>query len=91
MASVANNVTSVSTDKAIFDAAVGMLSKFAKPGQKITRDTEIMADLEIDSLAVMDFVMEMEDRFDISISLDVIPRIRTVGDLVREIETIRKG
>ncbi|MGF1462852.1 MAG: acyl carrier protein [Maricaulaceae bacterium] len=65
------------------------LERFRRPDQSVRPDTDIMADLDIDSVAVMDVMMELEDTFDISVPLEVIPRIRTVADLAAEIEAIR--
>lgn len=51
-------------------------------GEKpITGDTMIAKDLTIDSLAIMDMVMELEDRFDISIPMNVVAEIHTVDQL----------
>ncbi|QJE72468.1 acyl carrier protein [Aerophototrophica crusticola] len=55
----------------------------------ITTDTNITRDLGLDSLAVMDFVMVLEDRFDISIPLERIAEVETVGDLARTIRELR--
>ena len=56
-------------------------------GEKpITGDTVIAKDLTIDSLAIMDMVMELEDRFDVSIPMSVIAEIHTVDQLA---DTIR--
>jgi acyl carrier protein len=44
--------------------------------------TNIVRELGLDSVAIMDFVMEMEDRLDISVPLDRIAEVETVGDLV---------
>lgn len=53
-----------------------------RTGEKpITGDTVITKDLTIDSLAVMDMVMELEDRFDISIPMNVVAEIYTVDEL----------
>jgi acyl carrier protein len=54
-------------------------------------DTRIVDDLELDSLAVMNFVMAVEDRYDISIPLDRIAEVQTVGDLVAVVERLRQG
>ncbi len=43
--------------------------------------TVITKDLNIDSLAVMDMVMELEDRFDVSIPMNVVAEIHTVDEL----------
>ena len=46
-------------------------------GEKpITGETNIAHDLAIDSLAVMDIVMALEDQFDVSIPLNAWPRSR---------------
>ena len=44
-------------------------------------ETVISKDLTIDSLAVMDMVMELEDRFDVSIPMNVVAEIHTVDEL----------
>lgn len=53
-------------------------------------DTSITQDLGLDSLAVMNFVMALEDRFDLSIPMDKIVDVETVGDLASVIETLRR-
>ena len=53
----------------------------------IRGETVIAKDLAIDSLAVMDMVMELEDRFDVSIPMNVVAEIQTVDELA---ETILK-
>ncbi len=58
---------------------------------KIDDQTDIVEDLGMDSLAVMNFVMAIEDFYDISIPLDRIAQIRTVGDLVHSVEGLRRG
>jgi acyl carrier protein len=60
----------------------------AKPVQ-VTPETRIVEDLEMDSLAVMNFVMAVEDHYDISIPLDRVAEVQTVGDLVQAIEQLR--
>lgn len=57
----------------------------------VTDATDIARDLELDSLAVMDFVMALEDQYDISIPLDRIAEVRTIGDLVEVISALRAG
>lgn len=58
-------------------------------GQIITASTVISKDLTVDSLAVMDMVMELEDRFDISIPMNMVVEIRTVGELADTILALR--
>ena len=59
-------------------------------GEKpITGETAIAKDLTIDSLAIMDMVMELEDRFDVSIPMSVIAEIHTVDQLADTIQDLR--
>ena len=53
-------------------------------------DTDIARDLDIDSLALMNMVMELEDTFDMSIPLDRLAQVRTVGDLSGLIGDLRR-
>ena len=48
----------------------------------------IVSDFGMDSMAVMDFCMALEDRFDVSIPLDKMAEIESVQDLWRTIETL---
>ncbi len=47
----------------------------------IGRDTNIVRDLKLDSIAVMDFIMELEMKFNTVVPLDAIADVQTVGDL----------
>jgi acyl carrier protein len=58
---------------------------------QITDSTDIVEDLGMDSLGVMNFVMAIEDFYDISIPLDRIAQIETVGDLIHAVEDLRSG
>jgi acyl carrier protein len=58
---------------------------------KINNRTDIVQDLGMDSLGVMNFVMAIEDFYDISIPLDRIAQIQTVGDLIHAVDDLRSG
>ena len=69
----------------IFDTLRGSLGKPVE----LTDNTNIANDLGLDSVAVMDFVMEVEDRLDISVPLDRIAEVETLGDLVTAIRGLK--
>jgi acyl carrier protein len=58
-----------------------LLAPFNADGKALSAETDIPAELNIDSVGVMDFIMEVEDHFDVEIPLNVIAETRTVGDL----------
>lgn len=65
----------------IQDAIVGELQKITRGAAMVDGRTNIARDLGLDSLAVMDLVMALEDHFDISIPLDKIAETETVQQL----------
>ncbi|MCH9748652.1 MAG: acyl carrier protein [Alphaproteobacteria bacterium] len=55
----------------------------------IASETNIVRDLSLDSLAVMDLVMALEDYFDISIPLDRIADTETVFQLAGVVQSLQ--
>lgn len=60
-----------------------LLQKFNSKNIELTENTDISTDLNIDSVAVMDFIMEVEDAYDIDIPLNVLSETRTMADLAK--------
>ena len=60
---------------------LNLLEPFNKKGIQITGDTKLNSDLEIDSVSAMDLIMEIEDRFEIDIPINLVSDIETVNDL----------
>ncbi len=54
--------------------------------ESVTMDSDILDDLEADSLDIVDLVMSLEDEFHLEVPDDQIENFRTVGDVVRYIE-----
>ncbi len=44
--------------------------------------TDLFTDLGMDSLAALELLVALEDRFDVDIDTDDAQRIRTIGDIV---------
>ena len=59
-----------------------LIEPFNKKSVAITDATTFAGDMEFDSLTVMDFVAEIEDEFDIIISMNAQAEIETYGQLV---------
>ena len=58
------------------------IEPFNKKGAEITEATRFAQDLEWDSLTVLDFVANVEDEFDVIITMNMQAEIETVGQLV---------
>ena len=52
----------------------------------IKREDRLFEDLHADSANVMIMVMDVEEAFNITVDDDVLPKIRTVGDVVSYLE-----
>ncbi len=66
----------------IFRDICALLQPLNKEGIELTRETRISADLNVDSMAIMDFIMEVEDRYDIDIPLNDLSDIYSIDQLV---------
>ena len=75
-----------SDSKPTYEVLCELLQPFNSAGVALQPTTDISADLNIDSVSVMDFVMEVEDRFDIDIPLNVLSETRTLNDLVAVVD-----
>ena len=58
---------------------------------EVTAHTDVVRDLKLDSLASMDFIMALEQRFDTLIPMDRMADIRTVGDLATLLRSQARG
>lgn len=64
--------------------------KLGVPEAKVTEDASFVNDLGADSLDVVEFVMEVEKEFDITIPDEEAAKLATVGDAVKYIEAHKK-
>ena len=73
----------------LFDKVTAMIVPFNKKGVAVTAETRFAQDLEWDSLTVLDFVANVEDEFDVIITMNMQAEIETVGQLVDALERLR--
>lgn len=66
-----------------------LIEPFNKKGVEITDSTTFANDLEFDSLTVMDFVAEIEDEFDVIISMNQQAEIENYGQLVAAVHKLQ--
>ena len=53
--------------------------------------SQIVGGLGLDSVAVLDFIMDVEDRFNISIPLDRVADVQTIAELSNAIEGLKRA
>lgn len=54
--------------------------------EKITMESSIVGDLNIDSIGMIDLIMELEDEYGIEFDEDDADKIKTIGDVVEYIQ-----
>jgi acyl carrier protein len=78
------------TDRTETEAKVmALIEPFNKKGDEVTEATRFAQDLEWDSLTVLDFVANIEDEFDIIITMNQQAEIETVGQLIDAVGKLR--
>jgi acyl carrier protein len=66
-----------------------LIESFNQKGVAVDEATRFAQDLEWDSLTVLDFVANVEDEFDVLISMNIQAEIETVGQLVDALEKLK--
>jgi acyl carrier protein len=79
-----NNATNIEAE------IVELLARRIPAGIHVSAQTQIVGGLGLDSVAILDFIMDVEDRFDISIPLDRVAEVQTIAELSRAIEALRR-
>jgi len=51
-------------------------------------DLDLVNDLGLDSVKVMEILESLEDSFDISVPINILPGVRTVNELAAEIQKL---
>ena len=72
----------------VIKEVIEILRPLVPEGQQVNAETDLVTDLGLDSLKVMKLVESVEDSFDISIPLNILPDIRTVSDFVLAIQKL---
>ena len=74
----------------ILAKTIELIEPFNKKGIAIGEGTRFAQDLEWDSLTVLDFVANIEDEFDVIITMNMQAEIETVGQLVDALRRLKE-
>ena len=77
-------------EKMDFEAVKNMIAEQLKVDPaEIKPESRLMEDLKADSANIMVLIMDMEDRFGITVEDDQIMKLKTVGDVVEYIAKVK--
>ncbi|MEE9273353.1 MAG: phosphopantetheine-binding protein [Robiginitomaculum sp.] len=79
---------STPTNEEIFAKICELLIPYNPKNKIITMQSGIVTDLEVDSTAVFDLIMGIEDFYDISIPMELVSDIKTIGELVSAVKRL---
>lgn len=66
-----------------------LLTRFLDQPADVALDTDFVSGLGLESVQVMEFVMEVEEAFDLAIDLDSLSNVRTLRDLAGIVTRLR--
>ena len=70
------------TDKKQIEQALQkILSGSVDSSVELASNTDFVSDLGLESIQVLEFIMEVEEHFDIAIDLESLSDVRTIGEL----------
>ena len=81
----------LSDNNSIEAGVIELLARRVRADTKVTADTRIVGELGLDSVAVLDFIQDVEDRFDLSIPLERVAEVQTIGELSVAIQTLKRA
>ncbi len=59
-----------------------------RKGLSLSETTDLVADMGLSSLEVMELIEKIEDHFDISIPLNILPDVNTIGELAKKVQEL---
>jgi acyl carrier protein len=72
----------------ILDQLFELILPYSEQPIELSEQTRIIDDVGLDSLKVMELVMQIEDNFDVSIPLNILPDVNTIGEFAKHLETL---
>lgn len=75
----------MASENEIIETLYGFLARFPKAAGKLGPDTKLADDLSLDSVNLMELLVEIEDHYDIGLPLNMMADITTIRELAAKI------
>jgi acyl carrier protein len=76
------------SEEEILDQLFELIRPYSEQSIVLSEQTRIMDDVGLDSMKVMELVMQIEDHFDVSVPLNILPDVTTIGEFAKNLETL---
>ena len=76
------------TKEEILDQLFELIRPYSGQAVELSEQTRIMDDVGLDSMQVMELVMQIEDHFDVSVPLNILPDVNTIGEFAKHLEAL---
>lgn len=83
---IAENAPTTNPSENVLGILCQKLEPFNSENVKLSADTDIAKELNIDSVAILELVFELEEYFDVSVPINALADISTIGELAALIE-----
>jgi acyl carrier protein len=74
---------------AVVGELIALLNKSLAPPRELSVSSALIADAGLESIQVIEYLCEVEDRFDLVIDEDALADVITVGDLANVVIKLR--
>jgi len=72
----------------ILDQLFELVRPYCEQPITLREQTRLIDDVGLNSMKVMELVMQIEDHFDISVPLNILPEVRTIGEFAENLQKL---
>ena len=76
--------------EAILDQLYVLIRPYAREPIELCAETGLINEVGLDSVKIMELMTQIEDHFDISVPLNILPSVNSLGDLAEQLQQLLK-
>ena len=74
----------------ILEQLYKLVRPYTKEPIELGEETGLIDEVGLDSVKVMELMTGIEDHFDISVPLNILPNVQTIGDFAEQLQLLLK-
>jgi acyl carrier protein len=80
--------TNMQSKEDILDQLYELVRPYSKEPIELGAETGLINEMGLDSVKVMELMTDIEDHFDISVPLNILPNVYTLGDFAEQVQQL---